>query len=237
MGTPHALATAAMNQDDMKRAVARAALEHIEPLLSLEAVIGVGTGSTANHFIDALIRVRHKFDAAVASSEATRARLVAGGIHVIDLNAARTLAVYVDGADEVDPALRMIKGAGGALTREKIVAAVAEQFVCIVDAGKCVATLGAFALPVEVIPLARGLVGRALVGLGGRPQWRQGMTTDNGNIILDVHGLNLADPVAMESRLNDITGAVCNGLFAHRAADVLLIGGVNGVEERRAISG
>ena len=222
-----------MTQDEMKHAVAVAALERIEPLLTADAVVGVGTGSTANHFIDALIRVRHKFDAAVASSEATRARLVAGGIHVIDLNAARSLTVYVDGADEVDPALRLIKGAGGALTREKIVATAAEQFVCIVDEGKCVSTLGAFPLPIEVIPLARGLVARALVKLGGRPEWRPGVVTDNGNIILDVHGLNLTDPVAMESRLNDITGVVCNGLFAHRRADVLLIGGSSGVREQR----
>lgn len=222
-----------MNQDELKRAVAHAALEHIEPMLTTDAVVGVGTGSTANHFIDALIRVKHKFDAAVASSEATRARLAAGGIHVIDLNAARSLIVYVDGADEVDPALRLIKGAGGALTREKIVATAAERFVCIVDASKCVSTLGAFPLPIEVIPLARGLVARAVVRLGGRPEWRQGMTTDNGNIILDIHGLDLSDPIAMESRLNDITGAVCNGLFAHRAADVLLMSHAGGVEERR----
>ena len=222
--------TGTMTQDEMKRAAALAALEHIEPLLTADAVVGVGTGSTANCFIDALIRVRHKFDAAVASSEATRARLTAGGIHVIDLNAARSLLVYVDGADEVDPALRMIKGAGGALTREKIVAASAEQFLCIVDAGKCVRALGAFALPVEVIPLARGLVARALVRLGGQPEWRQGVVTDNGNIILDVHGLDLTDPAAMESRLNDLTGAVCNGLFAHRPADLLFVGGANGVQ-------
>lgn len=222
-----------MNQDEMKRAVAVAALEHIEPLLTLDAVVGVGTGSTANHFIDALIKVRHKFDAAVASSEATRARLAAGGVTVIDLNAARSLIVYVDGADEADSHLRLIKGAGGALTREKIVATAAERFVCIVDESKCVDQLGAFPLSIEVIPLARGLVARAIVQLGGAPAWRQGVVTDNGNIILDVTGLDLHDPVRMESQLNDVTGVVCNGLFAHRRADVLLVATPQGVQERR----
>ena len=221
----------------MKRAVALAAIAHIEPLLTNDAVVGVGTGSTANHFIDALVLIRHKFDAAVASSEATRARLAAGGVSVIDLNAARSLLVYVDGADEADPALRLIKGAGGALTREKIVAAAAERFVCIVDESKCVVQLGACALPVEVIPLARGLVARALVKLGGQPVWRQGMQTDNGNIILDVTGLDLSDPEKMETQLNDITGVVSNGLFAHRRADVLLVASRNGVEERRRARG
>jgi ribose 5-phosphate isomerase A len=222
----------AMNQDDMKRAVARAALARIEPLLVRDAVVGVGTGSTANHFIDALSGVRHAFDAAVASSEGSRQRLQAAGIHVLDLNAAPSVLVYVDGADEADAQLRLTKGGGGALTREKIVAAAAERFICIVDESKCVDVLGAFPLPVEVIPLARGLVSRALVDLGGRPVWRAGFVTDNGNDILDVHGLRIDDPVGLEARIKALTGVVECGLFARRRADLLLVGGPHGVDER-----
>ncbi len=224
-----------MTPDDAKRAAALAALEQVEPLLSLDAVVGVGTGSTANHFIDALARVKHKFDAAVASSEATRARLATLGVPVIDLNAARSIVVYVDGADEVDPHLRLIKGAGGALTREKIVAAASDRFFCIVDNSKCVSVLGRghFPVPVEVIPMARSLVARKLVELGGQPELREQFKTDNGNVILDVRGLDLTDPSAMESRINDITGVVCNGLFAHRAADLLIVGTDSGARLQR----
>lgn len=221
-----------MTQDQQKRAVALAAVEYIEPMLSLDAVVGVGTGSTANHFIDALAKIKHKFDAAVASSEVTRERLHALGVPVIDLNAAKSLAVYVDGADECDPHLRLIKGAGGALTREKIVAAVAERFVCIVDQSKCVDLLGRFPLPVEVIPMARGLVARALVDLGGQPELRDGYRTDNGNIILDVRNFKIVDPIRLEEQINNITGVVCNGLFARRAADVLLVASDRGVDKR-----
>ena len=180
-----------MAQDALKRLAAEAALAYVEPRLKRKTVIGVGTGSTANCFIDALAAVRHKFDAAVASSEASAERLRQHGVAVLDLNAAPVPAVYVDGADEVAPDRCLIKGGGGALTREKIVAASAQEFVCIVDESKLVRTLGAFPLPVEVIPMARGLAARALVGLGGKPEWRQGFTTDNGNIILDVHGLQI----------------------------------------------
>ena len=233
-----------MTPDEAKRAAALAALEQVEPLLSLDAVVGVGTGSTANHFIDALGRIKHKFDAAVASSEATRMRLTALGIHVIDLNAAKSIVVYVDGADEVDAHLRLIKGAGGALTREKIIATASDRFFCIVDSSKCVAVLGGhFPLPVEVIPMARSLVARKLVELGGRPELRERFLTDtfltdtfltdNGNVILDVHGLDLTDPGAMESRINDIAGVVCNGLFAHRSADLLIVGADSGVRMQR----
>ena len=224
-----------MNADNAKRAAAHAALEYIEPLLNLDTVVGVGTGSTANHFIEALGRVKHKFDAAVSSSEASRARLAALGIPVLDLNAAKAVLVYVDGADEIDRHLRMIKGAGGALTREKIVAAASERFVCIVDESKCVDVLGvgAFPLPIEVIPLARSLVARELVALGGEPALRPNFTTDNGNLILDVRGLDLREPTHMESRLNDIVGAVCNGIFARRPADVLIVGKANGTADQR----
>jgi ribose 5-phosphate isomerase A len=217
-----------MSNDDAKRAAALAALEHIEPLLAPDSIVGVGTGSTANFFIDALAKVRHKFDAAVSSSEASTARLKAAGVQVLDLNSVKSVLVYVDGADEVDPRLNLIKGAGGALTREKIVAAASERFVCIVDESKCVDILGRFPLPIEVIPMARGLVGRALVDMGGDPALRDGYTTDNGNLILDVRGFTIVDPGAMESRLNDIVGVVCNGIFAHRKADELIVGGKGG---------
>ncbi len=220
-----------MAQDALKRLAAEAALAYVEPRLTREAVVGVGTGSTANCFIDALAAVRHKFDAAVASSEASAERLRRRGVAVLDLNAAPALVVYVDGADEVDSRRRLIKGGGGALTREKIVAASADEFVCIIDESKLAPALGAFPLPVEVIPMARGLAARALVRLGGAPEWRQGFVTDNGNIILDVHGLQIEDPLALEREINNIVGVVCNGLFAANAADVVFVASPRGVTQ------
>ena len=219
-----------MDRDRAKSAAARAARDLIEPQLAPDAVVGVGTGSTANLFIDALAEVRHKFDAAVSSSEASTERLRVHGIHVLDLNAAAAVAVYVDGADEVDPSRALIKGGGGALTREKIVAATAETFVCIVDDSKPVGRLGAFPLPVEVIPMARGLVARRLAGIGGQPVYRQGFVTDNGNVILDVHGLSIADPDALEREIDHIPGVVTNGIFAAERPEVVLVGGPDGVE-------
>ena len=220
-----------MAQDALKRLAAEAALAYVEPRLARKAVVGVGTGSTANCFIDALAAVRHKFDAAVASSEASAERLRRRGVAVLDLNAAPAPVVYVDGADEVDSRRRLIKGGGGALTREKIVAASADEFVCIVDESKLAPALGAFPLPVEVIPMARGLAARALVRLGGAPEWRQGFVTDNGNIILDVHGLQVEDPLALEREINNIAGVVCNGLFAANAADVVFVASPRGVTQ------
>jgi len=215
-----------MTQDEMKQAAAKAAIAHIGG----DGVIGVGTGSTANCFIAELGKIRHRIDAAVASSEATAKRLKDAGIRVLDLNAVDELPVYVDGADEVTRHLAMIKGGGGALTREKIVAAVARKFVCIADSSKLVDVLGKFPLPVEVIPLARSYVARELRKLGGYPEWRQNFVTDNGNVILDVRGLSIVNPVELEGTLNQITGVVTNGLFARRGADVLLLGGERGVE-------
>ncbi len=215
-----------MNQDDKKRAVARAALEFVVP----GELVGVGTGSTANAFVDALATIRGRIDGAVASSEATAARLAGHGIRVVDLNSAGELPVYVDGADEATRHRHLVKGGGGALTREKIVAAAAATFVCIVDDSKMVDRLGRFPLPVEVIPMARSLVARALVRLGGRPEPRTGFVTDNGNEILDVHGLDILDPPALESELNQIAGTVTNGLFARRGADVVLVGTDGGIE-------
>ena len=218
-----------MDQAEQKRRAAQAALEYIEPRLTPKPIVGVGTGSTANLFIDALAAVRHKFDACVSSSTASTERLSGHGIPVLDLNSVDRIEVYVDGADEVNPNRQLIKGGGGALTREKIVAASADEFVCIVDESKLVDVLGRFPLPVEVIPMARGLVARALVGLGGSPEWRQGFTTDNGNIILDVHELAITDPADLEARINNIVGVVTNGIFAAQAADVVLIAGPAGV--------
>lgn len=218
-----------MNQDQLKRSAAEAALTYVLPKLERETIVGIGTGSTANHFIDLLASVRHLFDGAVASSTASAERLRRLGVPVYDLNAVPDVAVYVDGADEVNAARQLIKGGGGALTREKIVAASAREFVCIVDASKLVTTLGAFPLPIEVIPMARGLVGRALCDLGGQPELRNGVTTDNGNLIIDVHGLRITDPIALEERLNNIVGAVCNGIFAANAADVVFAAGPEGV--------
>jgi ribose 5-phosphate isomerase A len=214
-----------MTQDELKQAVARAAVEHVP----MGGIIGVGTGSTANFFIEELGKIKHRFDGAVASSEATAQRLKAQGIAVVELNSVRELEVYVDGADEVNRTLSMIKGGGGALTREKIVAAVARSFVCIADESKLVDVLGRFPLPVEVIPMARSYVARELVRLGGQPEWRQGTVTDNGNWILDVYNLQIAEPIALESEINQIAGVVTNGLFARRGADVLLLGTSGGV--------
>ncbi len=230
-GGCHAVHTAELrvSQDAQKRAVADAAVSAILSKLTRESIVGIGTGSTANCFIDALAAHRHAFDAAVASSEASAARLRSHGITVIDLNAASEVLVYVDGADEVNPARQLIKGAGGALTREKIIATTAIEFICIVDESKLVTTLGQFPLPVEVIPMARGLAARALVAMGGQPVYREGVITDNGNIVLDVHGLDLTSPAAMESRINDIVGVVCNGIFAARPADLVLVAGPHGV--------
>ncbi|MDX1434379.1 MAG: ribose-5-phosphate isomerase RpiA [Gammaproteobacteria bacterium] len=215
-----------MTQDDKKQAAARAALDYVES----GAVLGVGTGSTANFFIDALAEVKQRIDGAVASSEASAKRLAANGIRVLDLNEAGALPLYVDGADEATRHLHLVKGGGGALTREKIVAAAAKRFVCIVDDSKLVARLGKFPVPVEVIPMARSLVARKLLALGGRPVWREGFVTDNGNVILDVHDLDIMNPVELETELNNFAGLVCNGLFARRPADVLLVGGDGGVE-------
>ena len=214
-----------MNQDDKKHAVARAALEFVVP----GELVGVGTGSTADAFTDALATMKGRIDGAVASSEATAARLAGHGIRVVDLNAAGELPVYVDGADEATRHRHLVKGGGGALTREKIVAAAARKFVCIVDESKLVDRLGVFPLPIEVIPMARSLVARAVVRLGGRPELRTGFVTDNGNQILDVHGLDILDPPALESELNQLAGVVTNGLFARRCADVVLVGTGQGV--------
>jgi ribose 5-phosphate isomerase A len=215
-----------MTQDEMKQAAAKAALAHI----AADGVVGVGTGSTANFFIAELGRIKHRLDGAVASSEASAQRLKQLGIPVLELNSVKDLPVYVDGADEITRHLVMIKGGGGALTREKIVAAVARKFVCIADETKLVDVLGRFPLPVEVIPMARSYVARELVKLGGRPEWRQGFTTDNGNVILDVHNLEILKPVELETTINQIAGVVTNGLFARRGADVLLLGTEGGVQ-------
>lgn len=221
-----------MTQDELKQAVAQAAVDHVLATVAAGSLIGVGTGSTANCFIDALAAHRTRFQGAVASSEATRQRLADHGFPLFDLNDVETLPVYVDGADEIDPGMHMIKGGGGALTREKIVAAVADCFVCIADGSKLVGTLGRFPLPVEVIPMARAHVARQLRALGGNPVWRQGFVTDNGNLILDVQGLQISDPRALETQINQIPGVVTNGLFALRPADLLLLGTANGVEKR-----
>lgn len=223
-----------MNQDALKQAVARAAIDYIEPKLDRDSIVGVGTGSTANYFIDYLAGIKGKFDGTVASSEGSAERLRAHGIPVYDLNVVDRVAIYVDGADETNPSLALIKGGGAALTREKIVAAVAEEFVCIADDSKWVDCLGAFPLPVEVIPMARSHVARELVKLGGDPVYREGVVTDNGNVILDVHNLCIEDPKGMETAINLITGVVTNGLFALRPADLLLLGTSEGVKTIRA---
>jgi len=219
-----------MNQDQLKQAVAQAAVDHILPRLDSKSIVGVGTGSTANFFIDALAKHKMDFDGAIASSEATAARLKGHGIPVYDLNSTAELEFYVDGADESDERLHLIKGGGAALTREKIVAAVAKTFICIADASKLVPVLGAFPLPVEVIPMARSHVARELVKLGGDPVYREGVLTDNGNVILDVHNLSITDPVKLEADINAIVGVVTNGLFAARPADLLLLGTAEGVK-------
>lgn len=215
-----------MTQDEQKRAAAQAAIQYVP----IGAVIGVGTGSTANYFIDELAKIKHKIEGAVASSEATAQRLHKHGIDVLDLNTVTDLPVYVDGADEITKHLHMIKGGGGALTREKIVAAVARKFICITDQSKLVNILGSFPLPVEVIPMARSYVAREITLLGGHPALRQGFTTDNGNVILDIHGLQILNPVELETTLNQITGVITNGLFARKGADILLLGTDTGIE-------
>ncbi len=216
----------AMSQDDLKRAVAQAAIAHVPA----DCIVGVGTGSTANFFIDELAKIKHKLRGAVASSEASAKRLQGHGIEVISLNDAGSLPVYVDGADEITRHLHMLKGGGGALTREKIVAAASKKFVCVCDASKLVDVLGKFPLPIEVIPMARSYIAREVVKLGGQPKLREGFTTDNGNIILDVHGLQIMNPVELEKTLNQLPGVVTNGLFACRGADVLLLGTPDGVQ-------
>ena len=214
-----------MTQDELKQAVAREAIKHVVE----DAVIGVGTGSTANFFIDELARMKNRIAGAVASSERSAERLKGRGIRVLDLNSVNELPVYIDGADEITEHLAMIKGGGGALTREKIVAAVAKKFVCIADESKLVPVLGKFPLPVEVIAMARAYVARQMVRLGGQPKLREGYATDNGNIVLDVWGLSILNPVELETAVNNIAGVVTNGLFARRGADVLLLGTSTGV--------
>ncbi|WP_348946034.1 ribose-5-phosphate isomerase RpiA [Chitinibacter sp. FCG-7] len=215
-----------MTQNELKEAVGRAAIAYIPD----DCIVGVGTGSTANYFIDALAEIKGRIKGAVSSSEASVARLKSHGIPVYELNTIDELPVYVDGADEINHQLQMIKGGGAALTREKIVAAVAEQFICIADESKLVDVLGAFPLPVEVIPMARSYVAREIVKLGGYPAYREGVVTDNGNIIIDVHGLKITQANELESKLNQIVGVVTNGIFAHRRADVLLLGTASGVK-------
>ena len=215
-----------MTQDEMKQAVARAAIAYVPA----DCIVGVGTGSTANYFIDELAKIKHRVRGAVASSEASAKRLKGHGIEVLSLNDAGDLPVYVDGADEITRHMHMIKGGGGALTREKIVAAASRKFICVCDASKLVDVLGKFPLPIEVIPMARSFVARQMVALGGQPELREGFTTDNGNIIIDVHGLSIMNPVELESNLDHIAGVVTNGLFARRAADVLLLGTPEGVK-------
>ncbi len=213
-----------MNQNELKQAVAKAALDYIEPLLHDDSVIGVGTGSTTNYFIDELGKIKHKLNSTVSSSEESSKRLKELGIPVFDLNTVDEVSFYVDGADESNEYLQLIKGGGAALTREKIVAAVAKEFICIVDASKLVPVLGKFPLPVEVIPMARSHVARQIVKLGGDPVFREGCVTDNGNQILDVYNLTITNPRELEQQLNQITGVVTNGLFALRPADRLLVG-------------
>lgn len=220
----------ALSQDQLKTAVGQAAADYIKPHLENDSIIGVGTGSTANCFIDALAEFKHLFDGAVASSEATAKRLKDHGIPVYDLNSVNCLEFYIDGADEINSHLEMVKGGGGALTREKIVSDVAKQFICIADETKLVDRLGAFPLPVEVIPMARSQVARQLVKLGGDPVLREGFTTDNGNLILDIHNSNIMSAIELEENLNQITGAVCNGLFAIKPATVLLLACQDGVK-------
>ncbi|ETT01054.1 ribose-5-phosphate isomerase RpiA [Providencia alcalifaciens] len=215
-----------MTQDELKKAVGWAALEYVRP----GTIVGVGTGSTASHFIDALATMKGQIEGAVSSSEASTQKLKSLGIPVFDCNSVDSLDVYVDGADEVDGNMNMIKGGGAALTREKIVSAIAKTFVCIVDQSKLVGVLGKFPLPVEVIPMARSYVARELVKLGGQPVYRENVVTDNGNVILDVHNLEILDPVRLENKINGIAGVVTVGLFANRGADVVLMGMADGVK-------
>lgn len=215
-----------MTQDEMKKAAAIKAVEYVQD----DSIVGVGTGSTVNHFIDALAAKKNFIEGAVSSSDESTKRLKALGIEVFDLNSVGEIDVYIDGADEITTHMHMIKGGGAALTREKIVAAVSKQFICICDESKQVSMLGAFPLPVEVIPMARSYVARELVKLGGDPVYRQGVVTDNGNVILDVHNLDIIDPKALETSINAIVGVVTNGLFAHRGADVLILGTPSGAK-------
>lgn len=215
-----------MTQDEMKRNAARAALAYIPA----NSIVGVGTGSTVNHFIDALGEIKEQIAGAVSSSEQSTSRLKALGIPVLDLNSVAHFSVYIDGADEINPQRHMIKGGGAALTREKIVAAVAETFICIVDSSKQVEVLGKFPLPVEVIPMASAYVSRELAKLGGKPVLRENVITDNGNVIIDVHDLQITDPLATEQYINSIVGVVTNGIFAHRAADIVLVGTAEGTQ-------
>jgi len=226
----HASGEKEVTQDELKQLVAREALKHVVE----DAIVGVGSGSTVNFFIDALAGIKGRIEGAVAASEASAERLKKHGIRVFDLNSVSELPVYVDGADEITEHMHMIKGGGGALTREKIVAAVARKFVCICDSSKLVPTLGRFPLPVEVIPMARSHVGRELLRMGGNPRLRENYKTDNGNLILDCHGLTIMDPPALEAELNNVAGVVTNGLFARRGADVLLLGTPDGVKASAA---
>ncbi|OUS22775.1 ribose 5-phosphate isomerase A ['Osedax' symbiont bacterium Rs2_46_30_T18] len=219
-----------MTQDELKLAVAKAAIEYITPKLDKESIVGVGTGSTANFFIAELAGIKHLFAGAVASSDESAKRLQDLGIEVLELNDINEMVVYVDGADEFDPQLNLIKGGGAALTREKIVAAVAKEFICIVDDTKQVEVLGDYPLPVEVIPMARSYVSRELAKLNAQPVYRQGVVTDNGNVILDVEDLDISDAKALEVKINNIVGVVTNGLFAQRNADLLLMGCADGVQ-------
>lgn len=215
-----------MTQDEMKKNAAWAALDYVPR----HSIVGVGTGSTVNHFIDALASIKDEIKGAVSSSVQSTDKMRALGIPVLDLNDVDSFSVYVDGADEINPARHMIKGGGAALTREKIVAAVADKFICIVDSSKQVPVLGKFPLPVEVIPMARNYVARQLAQLGGRPVWREAVITDNGNVILDVFDLQITDPVALEQQINQITGMVTNGIFASRNADLVLVGTAEGTQ-------
>ena len=218
-----------MDLQNLKQIAAKAALHHIPD----DSIIGVGTGSTVNFFIDALALIKHRLEGTVASSIATEQRLKSHGIRVLDLNTVNQVAVYVDGADEINQRLQMIKGGGGALTREKILACASEQFICIADISKQVALLGGYPLAIEVIPMARSYVARQLVKMGGNPVYRQGFITDNGNIILDVYNLNFSEPLGLEAKLNNITGVVCHGLFAERPADLLILATEQGIKEQR----
>jgi len=215
-----------MTQDDLKQAVAKAAIAYVPE----DCIVGVGTGSTANFFIDELGKIKNRIRGAVASSEASAKRLKSHGIEVLSLNDVTELPVYVDGADEITRHMHMVKGGGGALTREKIVAAASKKFICVCDESKLVDVLGKFPLPVEVIPMARSYIAREIIKLGGHPKLREGFTTDNGNIILDVHGMQILNPVELETSLNQLAGVVTNGLFARRGADVLLLGTASGVQ-------
>lgn len=220
-----------MDQNELKKAVAQAAAQYVRERLHDKMILGVGTGSTANAFIECLAPFKDEIHGTVASSEETKRRLLALGLDVLDLNSVDEVSIYVDGADESNAQLHLIKGGGGALTREKIIAAVAKEFVCIADQSKYVPVLGRFPLPVEVIPMARSHVARAIVKLGGDPVYREGFITDNGNCILDIHHMDIDDAVGLENQLNQITGVVTNGLFAARPADILILGTSEGIRK------